>query len=210
MPDADPLHKVTIIPRGQALGSTMSLPEKDRYGYGLRWLSATMRVVCGGRIAELKETADVSSGASMDIQQLTTMARAMVLEWGMWAWLGFVRYAGTDTRESLMHERGYSEVTAQIVDEEVRRFADEAYREAEHILHDNWDKVVAVAEALLKHETLTGEEVKTLIAGGRLTKPSVSDLLAAEARKPNVAPPDESRSKPAVDPPPPGLMPRPA
>lgn len=211
-PDADPLHKVTIIPRGQSLGSTMSLPEKDRYGYGLRWLSATMRVVCGGRIAELRETGDVSSGASMDIQQLTMLARAMVLEWGMSPRLGFVRYAGSDSREAFVQEREYSDVTAQIIDEEIRRFADEAYREAERILHDNWDKVVAVAEALLKHETLTGEEVRTLLQGGRLTKPSVSDLLAAEARKATVAPPEESRARPAVDPPPsgPGIMPRPA
>jgi len=210
IPDADPLHKVTIIPRGQSLGSTMSLPEKDRYGYGLRWLSATMRVVCGGRIAELRETGDVSSGASMDIQQLTSMARAMVLEWGMSPRLGFVRYAGSDTRETLVHEREYSESTAQIIDDEIRRYADEAYREAERLLGENWEKVAAVAEALLKHETLTGEEVRILIQGGRLSKPSVSDLLAAEARKPTVAPPDETRSKPAVDPPPPGLMPRPA
>jgi cell division protease FtsH len=212
-PDADPLHKVTIIPRGQALGSTMSLPEKDRYGYGLRWLSATMRIVCGGRIAELRETSDVSSGASMDIQQLTTMARAMVLEWGMSPRLGFVRYAGTDTRESIVHDREFSDLTAQIVDEEIRRYADEAYRDAERILNDHWDKVVAVAEALLKHETLTGEEVRTLLSGGRLSKPSVSDLLAAEARKreqPVVAPPDDSRSRPADDTPGPGLMPRPA
>jgi cell division protease FtsH len=183
LPDSDPLHKVTIIPRGQALGATMSLPEKDRYGYGLRWLSAQMRVVCGGRIAEQRETSDISSGAAMDIQQLTMMARSMVLEWGMSAKLGFVRYAGTDNREALVHEREYSEETARLIDEEIRRYADEAYRDAEGMLAEAWHQVVAVAEALLKHETLTAEEVRTLMDGKPLDKPTVSDLLAAEAKK---------------------------
>ena len=93
LPDADPLHKVTIIPRGQAMGVTFSLPEKDRYGYARRYLHATMRVLCGGRVAEARKTGDVSSGASMDIKMVTTYARAMVLEWGMSERLGFVRYA---------------------------------------------------------------------------------------------------------------------
>ena len=189
LPDADPLHKVTIIPRGQSLGATFSLPEKDRYGFGARWLRSTMRVVCGGRIAEQRETGDVTSGAAQDIQQLTQMARAMVLEWGMSEKLGFVRYAGSDTKESFVHDREYSEQTAQIVDDELRRFADEAYREAEEMLGANWDKVVAVAEALLKHETLTAEEVRKLMAGERLDKPTVSDLLAAEAKKADGAAP---------------------
>ncbi|GAB4544143.1 MAG: ATP-dependent zinc metalloprotease FtsH [Phycisphaerales bacterium] len=181
LPDADPLHKVTIIPRGQSLGATMSLPEKDRYGFGARMLLATMRMVCGGRIAEKKKTDDVSSGAAMDIQQLTKMARAMVLEWGMSDKLGFVRYA-TD-EQGMFPEREYSEETAALIDQEVKRFADEAYREAEQLLEEHWDSVIAVAEALLKHETLTADEVDRLMKGESLDKPTVSDLLAAEAAK---------------------------
>ncbi|MEO1128501.1 MAG: ATP-dependent zinc metalloprotease FtsH [Planctomycetota bacterium] len=209
LPDSDPLHKVTIIPRGHALGATMSLPEKDRYGYGLRWLSAQMRVVCGGRIAEQRETSDISSGAAMDIQQLTMMARSMVLEWGMSEKLGFVRYAGTDNREALVHEREYSEETARLIDEEIRRYADEAYRDAEGMLGDAWHQVIAVAEALLKHETLTAEEVRTLMDGKPLDKPTVSDLLAAEAKKDRPTP--TPRAEPDTgDELGPGVMPSPA
>ncbi len=182
LPDADPLHKVTIIPRGQSLGSTMSLPEKDRYGYGARWLLATMRVVCGGRIAEKRKTDDISSGAAMDIQMLTSSARAMVLEWGMSDKLGFVRYTPTDSG-AMYQEREYSEATATLIDDEIRRFADEAYRDAERMLDEDWDKVVAVAEALLKYETLNADDVAALMRGESVDKPTVSDLLAAEAAK---------------------------
>ncbi|MEZ6210940.1 MAG: ATP-dependent zinc metalloprotease FtsH [Phycisphaerales bacterium] len=209
MPEADPLHKVTIIPRGQAMGATFSLPEKDRYGYGLRWLSATMRVMCGGRIAEKRKTEDISSGASMDIQQVTELARHMVLEWGMSDRLGFVRYSGSDTRESFLPEREYSEETARIIDEEIRKLATDAYADAERLIEDNWDKVVAVAEALLKHETLSVEEVRLLMRGESLDRPTVSDLIEAEARKQN--PPRQSKPRTdydkGIDP---GMLPSPA
>ncbi len=182
LPDADPLHKVTIIPRGQAMGATFSLPEKDRYGYGLKYIMATMRVVCGGRIAEKRKTDDISSGASMDIRQLTQFAKAMVLEWGMSEKLGFVKYSPNDDGAGYI-EREYSDETARIIDEEIRRYAAEAYEEAERILFENWEKVEAVAEALLKHETLEADDVHRLMRGEPLGKPSVSDLLAAESKK---------------------------
>ncbi len=211
LPDADPLHKVTIIPRGQALGATFSLPEKDRYGFSLKYLEAMMRVVCGGRIAEKRKTDDVSSGAASDISQLTQMARAMVLDWGMSDKLGFVRYSGQDSREAYIPEKEYSEETATLIDQEVRSFADMAYRDAERILDENWDKVERVAEALLKYETLTAEEVRKLMAGEPLGKPSVSDLLAAEARKRDAKQTPPPTTKPSddegLDP---GLMPSPA
>ncbi|MCL4222289.1 MAG: ATP-dependent zinc metalloprotease FtsH [Phycisphaerales bacterium] len=180
--DADPLHKVTIIPRGSAGGATFSLPEKDRMGYSKKWLLATMRVTCGGRIAEERAMGDVSSGASQDIMQATQLARTMILDWGMSPKLGFVRYAPLDTREMFLPEKDYSEDTARTIDQEVRQLIDDAYRDAEEILDANWDKVVAVAEALLKHETLTADEVQTLMRGERLDKPSVVDLLEAETR----------------------------
>ncbi|HVZ93010.1 MAG TPA: ATP-dependent zinc metalloprotease FtsH [Phycisphaerales bacterium] len=211
LPETDPLHKVTIIPRGQSLGATFSLPEKDRYGFGAKWIKSTMRMVCGGRIAEQRKTGDISSGAAMDITQLTRLARHMVLEWGMSEKLGFVRYSGVDNRETFIPEREYSEDTARMVDEEIRRYADEAYREAERLIVENWDKVEAVAKALLAHETLTADEVKQIMGGRPLHKPTVSELLAEEARKqqppPAVAPP---MKRPESDSAGPGLMPQPA
>ncbi|MFK7883832.1 MAG: ATP-dependent zinc metalloprotease FtsH [Phycisphaerales bacterium] len=182
--DSDPLHKVTIIPRGDSGGATFSLPEKDRMGYSLKWLLATMRVVCGGRIAEEKAMNDVSSGASQDIRQITSIARAMILDWGMSPRLGFVSYSGQDTKEAFVADKDYSEDTAKIIDEEVKRITSEAFDEAEKLLNEHWEEVVAVAEALLKHETLTADEVHKLMRGEELTKPTVADLLSADrARK---------------------------
>ncbi len=181
--DADPLHKVTIIARGDAGGATFSLPTRDRMGYSAKWLHATLRVLCGGRIAEARAMEDVSSGASADISQATQIARTMVLEWGMSPKLGFVRYTGSDTREMYLPEKDYSQETAKKIDEEVRRIVDDAYAEAERLLIGNWEKVIAVADALIKHETLTADEVFKLVRGETLTKPTVADLLAAEVRR---------------------------
>jgi cell division protease FtsH len=184
---ADPLHKVTIIPRGQAMGATFSLPEKDRYGFGRKHVLATLRVLCGGRIAEEKKTADTSSGASMDIKMATQYARAMILQWGMSDRLGFVNYAGSDSREMFLPEKDYSPETARIIDEETRRIIDEAYTNAQQLLADHWDKVVAVAEALLKYETLLRDDVDRLMRGESIGKPTVADLLAGEAASPKPA-----------------------
>jgi len=208
-PDGDPLHKVTIIPRGAAGGATFSLPEKDRMGYGLKWLIATMRMSCGGRIAEQRAMGDISSGAAADIAQVTRMARTMIEEWGMSDRLGFIRYAGSDTRETFIAEKDYSDDTAKIIDEEVRRLVDTAYRDAEKLLVDNWPKVEAVAEALLRYETLSADEVHRLMRGERLDKPTVGELLAAETRKRAAA--SEPARKPEDDPGiAPGAMPNPA
>jgi len=181
--DADPLHKVTIIPRGGTGGATFYLPEKDRMGYGLKWLHAQMRICCGGRIAEEKAVGDVSSGASMDITQATRIARTMVLEWGMSPKLGFVRYAGADTRETFLPEKEYSDETAKIIDDEIKRLTDEAYNDARTMLLENWDKVVSVAEALLIYETLNGDEVGKLMNGEQLTRPTISEEMKAVARR---------------------------
>ncbi|MCW5758056.1 MAG: ATP-dependent zinc metalloprotease FtsH [Phycisphaeraceae bacterium] len=188
LPDGDPLHKVTIIPRGSAGGATFSLPEKDRMGYGLKWVNATLKVLCGGRIAEARAMGDMSSGASMDIAQATELARTMVTEWGMSEKLGFLRYSGTDSREVFVPDKDYSDHTAELIDQEVRRIVDQAYAQARELLDQHWPKVEAVAEALLKHETLTAEEVHLLIGGGSLNKPTVSDLLLADHGRPRAAP----------------------
>ncbi|MFZ4575128.1 MAG: AAA family ATPase, partial [Phycisphaerales bacterium] len=203
--DADPLHKVTIIPRGQALGATFSLPEKDRLGYSLRYLAATMRVLCGGRLAEERAVGDISSGASMDITLVTRFARAMVLDWGMSERLGFVRYSGEDNREAFMGEREYSDTTARIIDEEIKRLVTEAYEEARRILDLNWDKVIAVAETLLKYETLSFDDVDQLMKGNAVTRPTVAEMLRAEERRRADNLPPASPSKPASDLPPDAL-----
>lgn len=209
--DADPLHKVTIIPRGQSLGATFSLPEKDRWGYGAKWLKATMRVLCGGRIAEERATGDIGSGAAMDITQATNLARKMILEWGMSEKLGFVRYEGADTRETYLPDKDFSEDTAKLVDSEVRRLIDEAYAHAKTMLEENWSKVEAVAEALIKYETLSADDVNKIMRDGILDRPTVGDLLRAEARRKAAdtaaAKPTEPRSDTDT---PPNIMPSPA
>ena len=207
---ADPLHKVTIIPRGQSLGATFSLPTKDRTGIGLKWITDTMQVLCAGRISEKRATDDIDSGAAMDIQYITELARHMVLEWGMSERLGFVRYAGSDTREFFMPEKEYSDDTARIVDEEVKSIISGAYARATKLVDESWDKIDRVANALIKHETLDAEDVHALMRGETLDKPTVADLLKAEAKK------DESESsspapKAAEDPEtPPDALPSPA
>ncbi len=206
--DGDPLHKVTIIPRGQAGGTTFSLPERDRFGYGVKWLKATMRMGCGGRIAEERATGDVSSGAVGDISTVTRIARTMVEEWGMSDKLGFVRYAPSDTRETYLPEKAYSDATVQLIDAEVKRFVDEAYADADRLLSDNWDKVEAVAQALLKYETLDVADVLKVLRGEPIGKPTVSDLLAEEARRSAAAlPAATDATKPHLDP---GILPNPA
>jgi cell division protease FtsH len=172
-----------------------------------------MRVLCGGRIAEERKTADISSGASMDIQMVTQYARHMILEWGMSEKLGFVNYAGSDTRESFIPEKDYSDETARIIDEEVKMIIDQAYADAQRLLDQNWDKVVAIAEALLKYETLQGEEIKRLMRGERLGKPTVSELLEAAAQSgkdKTIAPAPKPLRDPDEGTPDTGMYPQPA
>jgi len=209
--NTDPLHKVTIIPRGQAMGATMGLPKKDRYGYARKFLHDQLRVLCAGRIAEQKQTDDVTSGAAMDIKMATGMARHMILEWGMSDRLGFVNYGHAED-ERYFPEKEYSEETAKIVDEEIRRLTDEAYEDTRKLIDENWDKVQRLAEALLRYETLAADEVERLMRGEELIKPTVGDLLAAEQDK------AQSPDKPAApdrdagfgDEAPGGAMPSPA
>jgi len=197
LPDADPLHKVTIIPRGQALGVTFSLPEKDRLGYGRKYCDATMRVLCGGRIAEERKTGDITSGAGMDIKMVTRMARAMILDWGMSTKLGFVSYSGEDSQTTFIPEKDYSPDTNRVIDEEIRRLSDEAFTDTRRIIDEHWDKIVAVAEGLLRYETLQRDDVDRLMRGEQLAKPTARDLLEAEARK---SKPIVAESRPADEP----------
>lgn len=161
--DADPVEKVTIIPRGRSLGATFALPERERYSYGRKYLLATMRVLCGGRVAELRKTGDVCSGAEDDIKKLTELADRMVRMWGMSDDIGFVRVATDAAEERLLVDRGYSEQTAKEIDEAIRTLVNHAYRDAEQMIEEHWETVEAVARALLERETLTANEIKQLI-----------------------------------------------
>ncbi|GMU38529.1 MAG: ATP-dependent zinc metalloprotease FtsH [Phycisphaerae bacterium] len=178
--NADPLHKVSIVPRGPYGGATFSLPERDRTTYGLKYLQSMLRVCCAGRIAEERFTGDINSGAMGDIRQATSIARKMVAEWGMNRRLGFVAYSD-EGRGGFFAEwpgsRDYADDTAKAIDEEVQKLVDEAYKQTEAVLQQHDDKVRAIAEALLKFETLTGDEVHAIIRGETLDRATVTDLL---------------------------------
>jgi cell division protease FtsH len=172
----DPLHKVTIIPRGRALGVTMNLPEGDRHSRTREWCEARLAVLFGGREAELILGGDknVTNGAMGDIQMATQLARAMITEWGMSEKLGRVRYSANEQEVFLGHSvtqsKNVSEGTAQIIDEEVRRLVQEGEAQAKLILKKKRDDLHAVAKALLEFETLSGDEVRTLTEGGKIDR----------------------------------------
>jgi cell division protease FtsH len=184
IPDADPLHKVSIIPRGPYGGVSFSLPEKDRTTYSEKYIRAMLRILCAGRVAEELTCGDVNSGAAADIRQATDMARRMVTEWGMSDRVGFIYYGDDPERQmkwlDLPGGREHSQKTAQIIDEEVRKLIDEAYSETRKLIEKNRDKLEVVAQALLKYETLDASEVHALIRGETLDRPTLSDLLDAD------------------------------
>jgi cell division protease FtsH len=171
VPKHDPLHKVTIIPRGRALGLTMSLPERDRHSYSKLELESKLAVLFGGRIAEeLVFGADnVTTGAGNDIRQATEMARRMVTEFGFSDRLGPLRYSDNQEEIFLGHavtqQKHVSDATAHLIDEEVRRLIDEAEATARRILDEHRGDLEALADALLEYETLSGEEVQALLRG---------------------------------------------
>ncbi len=184
--DADPIHKVTIIPRGNFGGATMSLPEKDRNNVSRKWCVATMKTCFGGRIAEEMFCGDVNTGALGDIRQATGLARRMVRDWGMNDRLGFVYYGEDDNKMSMFDMGGareYSEQTQQAIDEEVKKLIDMLYEETRQLLESNRDKLDALAKALQRYETLDTNEVDRIMRGEQLTKPTVSDLLEKESRR---------------------------
>ncbi len=183
--DADPLHKVSIIPRGPMGGATFSLPEKDRHYYSKKYCLALLQVCFGGRIAEEIFCEDVTSGAQSDIKQATMIAREMVTEWGMGDELGPIKYS-PDTGGEMYYGMGgpeYSQKTAEMIDREIRKLIDQAYTKVTDLIEANRDKMQALTDALLKYETLDVEDVKIILEGGSLDKPTVADLLKAEQDK---------------------------
>ena len=160
MPDHDPVYKVTIIPRGRALGVTMFLPEEDRYSYSKQRLMSQMKSLYGGRLAEeiVFGPAYVTTGASNDIERATDIARNMVTKWGLSDSLGPLTYTEDDGEiflgRSVTRHKQVSDVTAHAIDEEVRLLIDTCYSDAKRILEGNRDKLDVMAAALLKYETI--------------------------------------------------------
>jgi cell division protease FtsH len=211
VPEADPLHKVTIIPRGRALGLTMSLPEKDRYSISKRWLESRIAICFGGRIAEqlIYGEEHLNSGASNDIQQATEMARRMVTEFGMSDKLGPLRYTDNDQDVFLGYQIGQqrknmSDETSKLIDQEVRRIVEAGEGKCREILSANLEALHRVAKALVEFETLTGEEVRSLMKGEDIRRDTGQGGGAAAPAKPRSPIPTSSVVRPLDPKPQPG------
>ena len=167
--EVEPLHKVTIIPRGMALGATMTLPEKDKYHMQRTEILGNLCVLYAGRIAEKLFCNDISSGAQSDIKRATELARLMVCEWGMSDSIGPINYSNTEETLFLGREitksKTHSEATSILIDKEVKNIIDTCYRKTEKLISKNKERLRDIAEALLRYETRTGKEVEEIIKG---------------------------------------------
>ena len=181
-PGNDPLHKVTIIPRGRALGVTMNLPERDRYSETKTEMKAKLAMMFGGRVAEelIFGKSNITSGASNDILQATQKARSMVVEWGMSEKLGPLRYSENEEDvflgRSVTQRKSMSDETAKLIDQEIRGFIDEAEGHARKILKKYIKHLHSLAKALLEFETLSGDEVNELIKKGKIKSNKHDDI----------------------------------
>ncbi|MAS95515.1 MAG: cell division protein FtsH [Verrucomicrobiales bacterium] len=191
--DTDPVHKVTIIPRGPALGVTMYLPVEDKHSYKRQYLLDRLILIMGGRVAEELVFGDVTNGAAGDIRQASEIARKMVCNWGMSDELGMVEYGEGQGEVFLARDisspRNYSESTAQKIDDEVKKLTDEAYSEATRLIQEHRDKLEAIAKGLLEYETLDGRHIQEIMEFGDIqnppSAPTPPDLPEeSEAKKP--------------------------
>jgi cell division protease FtsH len=209
LPHTEPLHKVTIIPRGPSLGSTMWLPEEDKYTNRKNELIAGLAVGMGGRVAEEIVFGDVTNGARGDIKQATAVARRMVCEWGMSEKMGMVEYGEHEDYvflgRDISRARDYSEATAEQIDGEVRKLIDDAYQTAKQVLTTHRDKLEVIAKALLEFETLDGVQIKEIIEHGRLINPP-SAPPPPNQKMPPEKPPKQVVVAPDVTPPLPGAL----
>jgi cell division protease FtsH len=199
LPKTDPVHKVTIIPRGRALGVTLQLPVEDRYSYNRDYLLNNIAVLFGGRIAEELFMNQMTTGASNDFKRATEMARRMVTEWGMTDALGPMVYGENEGevflgRQVTTHQN-MSEETMKAVDKEVRAIIDMQYALARRLLEENRDKVEAMTKALLEWETLDADQIHDIMAGNppRPPKPVAPKVPPASdggnrGAEPSVAP----------------------
>ena len=164
---SDPLHKVTIIPRGRALGMAMSLPEKDSYSRNKMWLRDRIKICLGGYIAEQMEYGWTTTGTQNDLQQAAQLARKMVCEWGMSDILGPVAFGQEDEPifigREIAQRKDYSEATAQAIDNEVKHIIDDCFQDAQSILKENRDKLELLADTLFEKETLDDAEIRELL-----------------------------------------------
>ena len=214
LPGSDPLHKVTIIPRGRALGLTMQLPTEDKYTYRQRFVETQIAILMGGRVAEELTQDDITTGAGNDIERATDLARRMVCEWGM-SRLGPLSFGAKDEPVFLGREfaqrADYSQETAQQIDREVQRLVNDGYQRAMAILNERRAILERIARDLLEHESLDGEAVYAIVeemsgtqrpaASGRGWRPKrppdTPTAPAASADLPLVAPPAPPRLAPA-------------
>jgi cell division protease FtsH len=209
-PECDPVHKATIIPRGRALGLVMSLPEGDRYSKSKSKLLAELTMAMGGRASEeiIFGADKVSNGAAGDIKMATDQTRRMVTEWGMSDRLGMIAYGDNSQEVFLGHSvtqaKNVSEATAREIDAEIKTIIDNAYAQARTILTENLEELHRLARGLLEYETLSGEEIRTVLRGEPVIR-QVVDEPAPESRRASV--PNAGRPVPQ---PPPGLGPAPA
>jgi len=169
IPGSDPIHKVTIIPRGRALGITQQLPIDERHTYSKSYLLDNITILLGGRVAEELVLDHKTTGAGNDIERATEIARKMVCEWGMSDALGPLNYGKKEEhiflgREIAQH-RDFSETTAQRIDEELKKIVTDCFDKAKEILYTNMDALHAIAKSLLEKEVLDGPEIEAIIKG---------------------------------------------
>ncbi|GAB6053213.1 ATP-dependent zinc metalloprotease FtsH [Magnetospira thiophila] len=201
MPKTDPLHKVTIIPRGRALGLTMQLPERDKLSQSKLELESLLAILYGGRIAEdlVFGPENVTTGAGSDIMRATDLARKMVTEFGFSDKLGPLRYSDNQEEVFLGHSvtqhKNVSDSTAQIIDAEIRRFIEDAEANARRILSEHMDDLESIAQALLEYETLSGEDVRGLLAGEGIHRPDEDDPKSTGGRRTSVPTTDAGATK---------------
>jgi cell division protease FtsH len=206
LPYADPIHKVTIIPRGMALGLTQQLPIDEKHNYSREYLLDQIAILLGGRIAEEITMGSITTGAGNDLERATELARRMVCEWGMSDAMGPLTFGKKEEqiflgREIAQHQ-DYSEDTALRIDQEVKKFVTDNYTRAQNVLVEHKQKLLDMADALLARETLDAEQVKRLAAGLPLDEPApAADTVAAPPREPRVA--KEKDRQPIVPPIPP-------
>jgi len=203
LPHTDALHKVSIIPRGPALGVTMYLPEKDRINHWKKEVLDYLVVVMGGRVAEEVFLGDVSSGASGDIQQATRCARAMICDWGMSDKLGMIQYGDDSSMNFFGRDmggsRGYSEKSAEAIDTEVLNLVNSAYTKAKELIGTHRDAMEKITAALLEYETLDGKHIRDIIEHGRMLTPPPAPLLPPSNPTPKEPLPVNPPVKPAED-----------
>lgn len=191
--NTDPVHKVTIIPRGRAGGYTLSLPKEDRYYATRSEMMDELKVLLGGRVAEALVLKEISSGASNDLQRATSLARQMICEYGMSPELGPMTFGHRQDQVFLGRDIGrdkdYSEEVAAKIDKEIRKFIDEAYQKTESLLNENMDKLHLIADALIERETLEGEEIDQLMKYGK--------ILSKEENTSEIGTPEPAEVQPA-------------